>query len=241
MKRWLVFAVLLLSIAATALPAQASPPKIQIDPATFTLTPGSQRQVSFQLDEPIICPNMTDCRVTLSLADFDGGGLVPNPGEVSWAADQWREIRTATFYLDASANLADGTVRSKTLPASSTSEYYRNYLPTLRITVSNPATQQQVSTGVNAGQASQSEATTKVAAQSSTASPSMSSIPSDTPTPTSQPEVSSNPPLVTATSPENEDSTGGTILMWILGFAVVGAAATVTTIRIRLHKKLTGK
>lgn len=137
--------------------ASASVPRIEATPSSSSLAPGQSVAVNFVLDEPIICVSGT-CDVTLDFTSAQTLGLTASPTSVNWPANQWQQVRTITFTLDANTPATHPQAVVLRAVAQSNSEYYRAFavdvtinlvVPDIRPTTS-PAPDQLAVTGSQA-------------------------------------------------------------------------------------------
>lgn len=108
------------------LSASASVPKIEATPSSSSLTPGQSVAVNFVLDNPIVCAT-NPCDVTLDFAGAQTLGLTASPSSVNWTANQWPQVRTITFTLDANTPATYPEAVVLRAIAQSNSEYYRAF------------------------------------------------------------------------------------------------------------------
>lgn len=115
-------------VIAVLFPAQVFALKLTANPTTSTLTEsGSAQAVSFQLDEPIIAPDLGSGYVTLTLTNNNPSRLSLSATTVTWAWNEWSTVKTLSISaVDDALDNGDVSVNVSYL-ISSNSEYYNGF------------------------------------------------------------------------------------------------------------------
>jgi len=126
----------ILSLALFQQPAFATG-KINATPGSVTLAPGQSAQVSFALDEPIICQG-SPCEVVLDFSASQTLGLSLSPAIITWEQNDWSQPRVMTVTLSAQTPATQSQTVTLSATADSNSVYYDNFIETVAVSLVIP-------------------------------------------------------------------------------------------------------
>lgn len=107
-------------------------PRILVSKTSLTIDKGSKDLISFNLDEPIICPSISNrnCSVTLLLTNPNNKKIALDNCKIKWNWDEWSETRyLAVTSVENFINDVPFEGFIKTEPVISNSEYYSKFDP----------------------------------------------------------------------------------------------------------------
>lgn len=111
--------------------------KINATPGSVTLVPGQSVQVSFALDEPIICQG-SPCNVVLDFSASQSQGVTVSPSVLTWNNTEWAQPRLMVVTLSAQTPATQSQTVTLSATADSNSVYYDNFIETVAVSLVIP-------------------------------------------------------------------------------------------------------